>query len=99
MKRAKLGLLEVLGLVEKPAGGLCRRGAGILLSCLFETNRPFGFAIFSWADVGFFLRVDITFFLAGGHKALSRGKLYALSCGQLLRLCFLRAVLMVFAGH
>jgi hypothetical protein len=43
-----------------------------------------------------FLRVDVTLFLAGGHKALSRAELDALSRGQTFRLCFSQAV--VIAG-
>jgi hypothetical protein len=50
------------------------------------------FSIFSQADVmSLFLAI-----LAGGHLALSRSELYALSRGQLLRLCFSRAVVKVW---
>jgi hypothetical protein len=43
-----------------------------------------------------FSRVDITLFLAGRHKALSRAVVkVCLSCGQLFRLCFLWAVVKV----
>jgi hypothetical protein len=58
MKRAKLGLLEVLGLlVRMPGEATSRlppcfaRELRIILSSLFGTKNPFGFAIFSWSDV------------------------------------------------
>jgi hypothetical protein len=58
MKRAKLGLLEVLGLLVQCWGKVTSRlspcFAGelrILLSSLFGAKNPLGFAIFSWSDV------------------------------------------------
>jgi hypothetical protein len=45
----------------------------ILLSSILGEQNLLGFAIFSWTDVeALFLRVDVTLFLAGGHKALYR---------------------------
>ena len=72
---------------------MCRGELRILLLLfLAQINR-----IFSQADImSCFSRVDSKLFLAGGHLALSRGELYALSRGQLLRLCFTWAV--VIAG-
>ena len=53
MKRAELGLLEVLGLVRMPGVKVMSRlpcfagEQGILLSSLFSPKNPLDFAIFS----------------------------------------------------
>jgi hypothetical protein len=63
-------------------------------SSLFGASNLFGFAIFSQADVeDLFLVSRHKLFLAGGHKALSRAELDALSCGQTFRLSVSRQLL------
>jgi hypothetical protein len=108
MKRAELGLLEVLGLlVRMPGEGdvtalpplVSPRSWGFF-SLLFFARRIRSFAIFSWKDIeALFLASRFSLILAGGHKALSRAELDALSRGQTFRLSFSRAVVKVsFAG-
>ena len=41
MKRAELGLLEVLGLVNAGRGGMCRGELRILLTSIFGANKPY----------------------------------------------------------
>jgi hypothetical protein len=63
MKRAKLGLLEVLGLVENAGWENVSQGVRILLSSLFGANKPLGFAIQTLRHC--FLRVDVKLFFVG----------------------------------
>jgi hypothetical protein len=88
MKMASLGLLEVILVRAYP------QGTGIPLSSLFGVNNPFGFAIFSRADVedsflasrqSSFLRTDIKLFLAPKIMLFLVGScLGSVSRGQLL---------------
>jgi hypothetical protein len=95
MKRAKLGLLEVLGLVRMPGEGdvtalpLFRQGGEDSSLFYFWREESVRFCYFLVRTLRLcFLRVDVTLFIAGGHKAHSRAKLDALSRGQTFRLCF-----------
>ena len=78
MKRARLGLLEVLGLVENAGrGGMCRRGAENSSLFSFGANKPLGFAIFLQADVAviFCLSLFLTglkMFLANNRTIFNR---------------------------
>ena len=91
MKRAKLGLLEVLGLlVRMPGEGdiialPCFAGELGFFSLLFLARTERSVLLFSRGRTLrlCFSRVDVTLFLAGGHKALSHAKLN----GQMFRLC------------
>ena len=103
MKRAELGLLEVLGLlVRMPEEGdvtalSCFSGwLGILLSSLFGAKNPLDFALSCERTLRLcFSQIDVTLFLAGGHNALSRAEIDALSRGQTFRLCFSQAVVKI----
>ena len=78
---------------------MCGGELRILLSSLFGANNPFGFAIFSRADVedsflassiSSFLQADVKLFLALNLMLFLAGRLLgSVSCGQLLRSVFL----------
>ena len=66
MKRAELGLLEVLGLVVNAGrGGMCRGELRILLSFIFGANKPLCFLFSRRRTLCLcFLRVDSSFLRA-----------------------------------
>ena len=102
MKRAELGLLEVLGLLVNAGGrdvtALLVLPGGILLSSSFSPKNPLDFAFSCERTLRLcFSQIDVTLFLAGGHNALSRAEIDALSRGQTFRLSFARRTLCSFS--